>query len=99
MPPSPGEVELSVVAPAHNEQENIPALVEEVERGVRPLGLEFEFIVVDDGSTDGTREALKGLMRDRPWLRCVAMMRTPPGRAGGWWRCWTPTCRTIRRIW
>lgn len=82
--PSPArEVELSVVAPAHNEEENIPALVDEVERGVGPLGLAFEFIVVDDGSTDGTREALKRLMRERPWLRCVAMIRTPPGRGNG----------------
>ncbi|HZW10840.1 MAG TPA: glycosyltransferase, partial [Phycisphaerales bacterium] len=71
-------IEVSIVAPAHNEEENVGALVEEVGRAGERLGAPFEFIVVDDGSTDGTRAAVQGLMRGRPWLRCVAMRRTPP---------------------
>jgi dolichol-phosphate mannosyltransferase len=81
-PAAPGAVELSVVAPAHNEEGNIPALVAEVEAAAGALGA-FEFIVVDDGSTDGTRAVVTTLMRDRPWLRCIAMSRTPPGRGNG----------------
>jgi glycosyltransferase involved in cell wall biosynthesis len=76
-------VDLSVVAPAHNEEPNIPALVEQVGRALAPLDLTFELVLVDDGSTDGTRDAIARLMPDRPWLRCVAMTRTPPGRGGG----------------
>src|SRR3954468_1060873 len=77
-------VELSVVAPAHNEEENIPALVGEVEKAAGAAGIRgFEFIVVDDGSTNGTRAVVSTLMRDRPWLRCVAMAETPPGRGNG----------------
>lgn len=74
---------LSVVAPAHNEEENIPALVNEVESALAPTGIAFEFIVVDDGSTDGTRAVVRRLMAQRPWLRCVAMSRTPPGKGNG----------------
>lgn len=76
-------IELSVVAPAHNEEDNIPRLVDEVGRAISPLGIPFEFVVVDDGSTDGTRAALLALLPSRPWLRCIAMTRTPPGRGNG----------------
>lgn len=78
-------VELSLIAPAHNEQENVAALVREV--GEALLGADlpggFEFIIVDDGSTDRTRPAVMGLMPGRPWLRCIAMTRTPPGKGNG----------------
>lgn len=50
-------VDLAVVIPAWNEQENLelllPALWEEIAR----LGLRAEIVVVDGGSRDGTREA------------------------------------------
>ncbi len=90
--PTPsGDVWLSVVAPAHNEEANARALVDEVGRamrsdeGVRALaGRAWEFVVVDDGSTDATRAALLALRDDgRDWLRVVAMTRTPPGRGAG----------------
>ena len=75
--------EISVVAPAHNEEANVRALVDEVGAAMTAVGVPFEFIVVDDGSTDATRARVFDLMRDRPWLRCVAMTRTPPGKGGG----------------
>jgi glycosyltransferase involved in cell wall biosynthesis len=76
-------IELSVVAPAHNEQDNVANLVEQVRAAVEPLGIPFEMIVVDDGSTDATRARLVELMATRPWLRCIAMTRTPPGKGAG----------------
>lgn len=84
-PESPGrsQLELSVVAPAHNEEANVADLVREVGEALEPLGIGFEFVVVDDGSTDGTRAEVARLMVDRPWLRCVAMVGTPPGRGNG----------------
>src|SRR6266480_2294183 len=50
-------MKLSVVIPSYNERSTIEAVVE----AVRSAPVEdLEIIVVDDGSTDGTRELLKG---------------------------------------
>ncbi|MBY0261452.1 MAG: glycosyltransferase, partial [Phycisphaerales bacterium] len=61
------QIELSVVAPAHNEQDNVQALVDEVGRACTSLGVPFEFVIVDDGSTDATRQRVMNLMAGRPW--------------------------------
>ncbi len=86
-PPTPAPVFLSVVAPAHNEAGNAVALVREVEAAIAPFcaerGEAWEFVAVDDGSTDDTRARLLALAADRPWLRVIAMTRTPPGRGAG----------------
>jgi dolichol-phosphate mannosyltransferase len=76
-------MEISVVAPAHNEEANIPELVRQVEQALMPLRRPFEFIIIDDGSTDGTRQAVQMQRKDRPWLRCIAMTRCPEGRGNG----------------
>ena len=76
-------LELSVIAPAHNEEENIAALVGQIEAALRPTGIAFEILIVDDGSTDSTRAKLVELMTTLPNLRCVAMSKTPPGKGNG----------------
>lgn len=78
-----GAIEISVIAPAHNEEDNVEALVREVGEAIAPLGVPFEFVIVDDGSTDSTRVRVREQMTSRPWLRCVAMTRTPPGKGNG----------------
>jgi glycosyltransferase involved in cell wall biosynthesis len=51
---------LSVVMPVFNERETI----DEIIRRVLAVPMRTELIVVDDGSTDGTRELLAGLQRE-----------------------------------
>ncbi|GJQ29196.1 MAG: glycosyl transferase [Phycisphaerae bacterium] len=72
-----------MVAPAHNEEANIDALVAQIGDAMSASGLSFEAVIVDDGSTDGTRAKVRALMPTRPWLRCIAMTRTPPGKGNG----------------
>jgi glycosyltransferase involved in cell wall biosynthesis len=80
--PSPA-IELSVVAPAHNEEPNIQPLVAEIDAALAPSGIPYEIVVIDDGSTDATRAVLRALMVTRPHLRCVAMTDTPKGKGHG----------------
>jgi dolichyl-phosphate beta-glucosyltransferase len=47
--------ELSVVIPAYNEEQRLPRTVEQIERYLEGRNLDYELIIVDDGSTDGTR--------------------------------------------
>ncbi len=64
-------MKLSVIIPVYNERDTI----EEIIRRVRAvdLDLEKEIIVVDDGSTDGTREVLQSL--DLPRTRILLLDR------------------------
>lgn len=51
---------LSVLLPAYNEAENLAELVPEIGKVLEAAGIDHEILVVDDGSTDGTR----GVMAD-----------------------------------
>ena len=70
-PVAGGRVDVSVVIPAQNEAGNIESLVAEVV-GVLDGWCEFEIVVVDDGSTDGTAAALLTLQNTHPMLRVLA---------------------------
>lgn len=64
---------LTVIAPACNEAGNAEPLVQRVGDACARTGRSFEFILVDDASTDGTAEAIRGLMMDRDWLRLISI--------------------------
>ncbi len=66
-------VELSIIAPAFNEVENVTPLVERIRDVFVPLGIVFECIIVDDASTDGTREKLLELASQYRWLRVISL--------------------------
>ena len=53
-------VDLSVVIPVYNEEENLPHLWPELRSVVEPLGLTFEVVFVDDGSRDCSAELIRG---------------------------------------
>ncbi len=74
---------LSVVAPARNEHDNLEPLVEEIESALEPAGIDFEIVIVDDGSTDGTARLLASMLIGHPRLRVVRMRDARPDRGAG----------------
>ncbi|WP_233200096.1 glycosyltransferase family 2 protein [Blastopirellula marina] len=83
----PDNFVLSVVVPVYNEVETLPKLI----AAIRDCGVPCQIILVDDGSTDGTREMLDG-WRDQTDLKIIfheqnqgkgAALRTGFGQATG----------------
>lgn len=73
--PIPERLDLSVVVPLYNEEESLPQLVEQLLAAVRPLGLAFELVLVDDGSRDDTAGVLSRLTATAPELVAVLLRR------------------------
>ncbi len=63
-------MDLSIVIPARNEAPNVPPLIAEI-RAALDGRLHYEIVYIDDGSSDGTAEAVAAAMADLPCLRLV----------------------------
>ena len=68
---------VSLVAPVYNEAATLQEFMARVTAAAASLAARytFEFILVDDGSTDGTLELAKGLIAGEPRLRVVELRR------------------------
>ena len=64
-------MKLSVVIPARNEEGSIPSTILAVTEVLRREGIEYEVLVVDDGSTDSTAALVRRLGIDDPGVRLV----------------------------
>ena len=61
-------MKISIVVPAHNEKDNISDIINSIEQTV---SIEHELVIVNDHSTDGTKELVQGLMSKYSNLRLV----------------------------
>jgi glycosyltransferase involved in cell wall biosynthesis len=66
---------VSIVIPLFNEVQNVPRLVEELGAALDASGREAEVLFVDDGSTDGTAEALRALPERDARFRAIVFRR------------------------
>lgn len=62
---------LSVFFPAHNEVDNLEALAEKTVSVLSGRVEDFEILLIDDGSTDGTRELADALAQRFPSVRAI----------------------------
>jgi len=65
----------SVVVPIFNEAESLPELYKRVKKVMGGRGEAWELILVDDGSTDGSTEAIRRLARQDRHVRPVIFAR------------------------
>ena len=68
-------MELSIVIPVYNEEENVEPLIGEIEGVLAAAGKTYEIIAVDDGSKDRTFILLRQLHGTRPRLKIVRLKR------------------------
>lgn len=68
-------IQLSVVIPIFNEEENIPALYKELREVLEHLGKTFEIIFVDDGSSDRSLVLLHELQAKDPHVVVISFRR------------------------
>ena len=79
-------VDLSLVVPVFDEEENLPKLHAEIVRHVGGMGVTWEVVYVDDRSEDRSFDVLMGLRASDPHVRVVRFRRnfgqTPAMSAG-----------------
>ena len=65
--------QLSAVVPAYNEVENLPSLVAELCAALDSTGRTWELLLVDDGSRDGTGEAMEAAAAKEPRIHVLRL--------------------------
>ena len=68
-------MDLSIVIPLYNEEENVEQLYTQLKAALEGIGREYEIIIVDDGSTDGSFDILKRLHEGDERLKVIRFRR------------------------
>jgi len=71
--PTGAPLDLSIVVPVYNEEENLPLLWPEIREALEPTGLHYEVIFVDDGSRDRSAEIVRGFREKDGRVRLVRL--------------------------
>lgn len=66
---------ISIVAPAYNEEKNLPAFIAAIVPVLESIGETFEIIFVNDGSRDGTLGMLAAAASQDPRIKAVGLAR------------------------
>jgi glycosyltransferase involved in cell wall biosynthesis len=66
---------ISIIAPIFNEIESLPELYRRVKEVMETSGEEWELILVDDGSEDGSTDAIRALAKQNERVRPVIFAR------------------------
>ncbi|HHF53392.1 MAG TPA: glycosyltransferase family 2 protein [candidate division WOR-3 bacterium] len=68
-------MKISVLIPAYNEKENLEELLSHIHKFREKEDIDWEFIIIDDGSTDGSFELLKKLHDRYPYIKVIKHRR------------------------
>ncbi|HEX9362827.1 MAG TPA: dolichyl-phosphate beta-glucosyltransferase [Candidatus Dormibacteraeota bacterium] len=64
---------LSIVIPCKDEEQRLPRTIEQIHRYLDGKNVEYELILVDDGSVDGTRQVMDEAAQRHPSVRVEAL--------------------------
>ncbi len=66
---------LSLIIPIYNEAENVRPLCDRIREALAPTGWEYEVVLIDDGSTDGSDQMLAALHHEDARLKVIRFRR------------------------
>jgi len=69
------KIDLSLVIPVYNEQENLDQLYTEITASCKELNKSYQIVFVDDGSTDNSLERLIRIQKKDPVVRVVSLRK------------------------
>jgi len=68
-------MDLSIIIPVYNEEQSLESLIQETKSVLDSARLDYEFIIVDDGSIDGTYPLLMSLHKKDPCIKVLRLKR------------------------
>jgi glycosyltransferase involved in cell wall biosynthesis len=71
----PDKIDVSIVLPVYNEEKSLKELHSKLTDALTKLGLEYEIIAIDDGSSDSSFKVLKELSQSDPRLKAIKFRR------------------------
>src|SRR5438105_12082234 len=74
-PASTANPSVSVVVPVYNSEASLPELVKRLKPVLASLTADYELVLVNDGSRDGSWEMIQKLCAQNDWLRGIELMR------------------------
>jgi polyisoprenyl-phosphate glycosyltransferase len=69
------DIDISVVIPIFNEQDNIASLIERLDGVIKPMGKSYEYIFINDGSRDNSIHIIKGFASENPHIKYINFSR------------------------
>ncbi|RRD40501.1 glycosyltransferase [Leptotrichia sp. OH3620_COT-345] len=66
-------MEISFIIPVYNEEKNIPLLLKKLEETVENKYVDYEFIFINDGSTDLSGEILHSLSLNKSYVKIISL--------------------------
>ena len=73
---------ISIIVPCYNEEESIPIFYNEINKVSKKMNVNFEYIFIDDGSTDNTLNILRNLSKKDKKVRYISFSRNFGKEAG-----------------
>ncbi len=68
-------MKISIITPTYNEKDNIEKLCNEIKAEMSKINLDYEHIIIDNNSTDGTIEKIKDLAKSDKNLKIIINLK------------------------